>query len=323
SYSEDPFNEAPRSYIDRLDIRTGERVRVFESAADAHEELVAALDDDFEKFVLSRESPTTVKDYYLVERENGREERLTNNIDHTPEITAAERRMLVITRRDGFKFRAWVTLPADYRPGTRLPALFWFYPREFENQKDYDNRFDRYNKNRFRTVHPLRSVTILTRAGYAVVEPDAPIVGPKGRMNDTYLSDLMHNLAAVIDELDRQEIIDRDRLAIGGHSYGAFSTVNALIHTPFFRAGIAGAGNFNRTLTPFGFQRESRTLWEARDTYLTMTPLLYAERMQGALLLYHGLDDQNVGTNPMNSDFLFRALNGLGKNVVLYMYPHE
>lgn len=322
-YADDPFTEGPRTVIQRVEIRTGEESRIFESAADAHEEVVATLDDDFNHLVLSRESPTAVKDYYLVDRENETERRLTNNIDPAPELTAAEHRMIVVTRADGFKFRVWVTLPAGYQPGTRLPALLWQYPREYENQKEYDKGFDRYNKNRFRIVDPLRSMTILTQAGYAVVQPDVPIVGDKGRMNDQYIPDLRNNLSAVIDELDRQGIIDRNRLAIGGHSYGAFSTVNALVHTPFFRAGVAGSGNFNRTLTPFGFQKESRILWEARETYLELSPLLYADRMNGALLLYHGLNDQNVGTHPMNSDHLFHTLNGLGKNVALYMYPHE
>jgi dipeptidyl aminopeptidase/acylaminoacyl peptidase len=161
------------------------------------------------------------------------------------------------------------------------------------------------------------------RLGYAVVEPDAPIVGPAGKMNDNYEHDLRNNLAAVIDELDRREIIDRHRLAIGGHSYGAFSAVNAMVHTPFFKAGIAGDGAYNRTLTPLGFQSERRDLWEAKDVYLSMSPFLYANHLTGALLMYHGLGDQNVGTDPTNSMRLFHALNGLGKKTALYLYPLE
>src|SRR6185295_11405913 len=119
----------------------------------------------------------------------------------------------------------------------------------------------------------------------AVVEPDAPIIGPQGQMNNNYENDLRNNLAAVIDELDRRAIIDRSRLAIGGHSYGAFSTVNAMVHTPFFKAGIAGDGDYNRTLTPFSFQNERRTLWEAKDVYLAMSPFLHADHLTGALLM--------------------------------------
>ena len=134
-------------------------------------------------------------------------------------------------------------------------------------------------------------------------------------MNDNYVHDLRNNLAAVIDELDRRGLIDRTRLAIGGHSYGAFSTVNAMVHTPFFKAGIAGDGAYNRTLTPIGFQSERRDLWEAPNVYLTMSPFLYANHLTGALLMYHGLADQNVGTDPINSIRLYHALNGLGKTV--------
>jgi dipeptidyl aminopeptidase/acylaminoacyl peptidase len=142
-------------------------------------------------------------------------------------------------------------------------------------------------------------------------------------MNNNYVHDLLNNLAAVIDELDRRHLADRTRLAIGGHSYGAFSTVNAMVHTPFFKAGIAGDGAYNRTLTPIGFQSERRDLWEAPSVYLGMSPFLYANNLTGALLMYHGLADQNVGTDPINSIRLYHALNGLGKTTALYLYPLE
>src|SRR5690606_18576260 len=159
--------------------------------------------------------------------------------------------------------------------------------------------------------------------GYAVVLPDAPIIGPQGRMNDRYIPDLRNNLAAVIDELDRQGLIDRTRLGLGGHSYGAFSTVNAMVHTPFFKAGIAGNGNYNRLLTPIAVQTERDEVREARETDLALSPLLFAEQLNGALLMYHGMDDQNVGTHLINSIRLFHALNGLGKTAALYLYPYE
>jgi dipeptidyl aminopeptidase/acylaminoacyl peptidase len=142
-------------------------------------------------------------------------------------------------------------------------------------------------------------------------------------MNNNYVSDLRNNLSATIDELDKRQIIDRTRLAIGGHSYGAFSTVNAMVNTPFFKAGIAGDGAYNRTLTPLGFQTERRDLWTAPNVYLDMSPFLKANQLTGALLMYHGMADQNVGTDPINSTRLFHALNGLGKTVALYRYPFE
>jgi dipeptidyl aminopeptidase/acylaminoacyl peptidase len=214
-----------------------------------------------------------------------------------------------------------------------LPALFWIYPKEYVDQAAYNKSAgakggkggdgkDGDAPGRFVAVGP-RSMSLLTLVGYAVVEPDIPIVGPAGRINDNYVPDLRNSLWAVIDELDKRGIIDRDKLAIGGHSYGAFSTVNALVHTPFFKAGIAGDGNYNRTLTPMSFQTEKRHLWEARETYLEMSPLLWADRIHGALLMYHGMEDANVGTNPINAEFLFLSLRGLGKPAALYMYPYE
>jgi dipeptidyl aminopeptidase/acylaminoacyl peptidase len=228
----------------------------------------------------------------------------------------------MVTRADGVKFKVDVTLPADYRPGTRLPAMFWFYPREYAEQEAYERTLRTYNRNRYPT-QGTRSMELLTLVGYAVVQPDAPIMGETGRMNDNYVHDLRNNLAAVIDHLDREGIIDRHRLGVGGHSYGAFSTVNAMVHTPFFKAGIAGDGAYNRTLTPLGFQSERRDFWQAREVYLGMSPFLYANNLTGALLMYHGMDDQNVGTHPINSTRLFHALNGLGKTAALYMYPYE
>jgi len=321
-YSREVLSEAPRPFIDRVEIRTGKKERVFESAADRYERVTAVLDDDLKKLVISRESPTEVPNYFLKDRSSGAERQLTQNVDHAPEITQARREVIEVTRADGIKFWVKVTLPRDHQPGTRLPALLWIYPREYTNQAAYDRTKRTHNKNEFPRIGP-RTMEILVQAGYAVVLPDVPIIGPSGRMNDNYIHDLRNSLAAVIDELDRRGLVDRNRLAVGGHSYGAFSTVNAMVHTPFFKAGIAGSGNFNRTLTPFAFQSERRELWEARETYLEMSPILRADRLTGALLLYHGMDDQNVGTSPINSPRLFHALDGLGKTAALYLYPYE
>ena len=254
--------------------------------------------------------------------EGGNLRQLTQNIDYTPDLTTAPRRRFIVERPDGFKFRVNVTLPPGYRAGTRLPAMFWFYPREYEDQESYDEGARTYDKNAFPNFG-TRSMEYLVRLGYAVVEPDAPIIGKAGQMNNNYEHDLRNNLAAVIDELDRRELIDRQRLAIGGHSYGAFSTANAMVHTPFFKAGIAGDGNYNRTLTPLTFQSERRLLWDAKDVYLSMSPFLQANNLTGALLMYHGLHDQNVGTDPIHSPKLFHALNGLGKDAAMYLYPFE
>jgi dipeptidyl aminopeptidase/acylaminoacyl peptidase len=317
---------AARVWIDRVAIRTGERTRLYESTGDATESIATVLDADAGRLIVTRESPTAPPQSFLLTTATGEARQLTQNVDLFPALTAAQRRTVTARRADGYAFTVRVTLPADYTPGTRLPALFWFYPREYQDQEAYDRAAGGGSgggARRFATFGP-RSMAFLTTQGYAVVEPDAPIFAANGLPpNDNYVADLRNNLAATIDALDTLQLIDRHRLGIGGHSYGAFSAVNAMVHTPFFKAGIAGDGAYNRTLTPNGFQSERRDFWQGRETYLAMSPFLFADKLNGALLLYHSTDDQNVGTAPINSERLFHALQGLGKNVSLYMYPYE
>jgi dipeptidyl aminopeptidase/acylaminoacyl peptidase len=328
-YFEDPLQNAPRPFIDRVPIGNYDgKERIFQSSPDASERVSAMMDNDGEQVMVTRGSRTEIDDSYLFNLRTGGREKLTNNVDYTPEITNAQRRRFRFKRVDGFEFNGVVTLPPDYVEGTRLPAMFWFYPREYggedmaEAQKSYDERSRNLNKNAFPRVG-TRTMSILTKLGYAVVEPDLPIVGMPGAMNNNYVQDLRNSLWAVIDHLDKAEIIDRDRLGIGGHSYGAFGAANAMIHTPFFKAGIAGDGNYNRTLTPMAFQSERRYIWDAREVYFSMSPMLWANQMNGAFLMYHGMDDANTGTFPINSERMFQALNGLDKDASLYMYPYE
>ena len=316
-------DSAPQPFLDRIEIRTGQKTRVFTSARDQFEQVSAPLDADFNAAIVSRESPTVVPDSYRRDMQSGALTKLTSNKDFSPEITNAQRQAILVSRPDGFKFWVNLTLPQGWKQGDpKLPGMIWFYPYEYTDQAGYDRTKRATNKNRFPSLNP-RSMVYLVTQGYAVIEPDIPILGEQGRMNDNYVVDLRNNLSAVIDEIDRRGIVDRTKLGIGGHSYGAFSTVNAMVHTPFFKAGIAGDGNYNRTLTPNTFQSERRDLWEARETYLAMSPLLYADRLTGALLMYHNIDDQNVGTDPINSTRLFHALQGMGKTAALFMHPYE
>lgn len=321
SYAKDPMESAPRPFIDKISLIDAKRERVFESKADVYE-TATAIDDNLAQLVVSRQSPTMVPNSFLLERSTKAERRMTENQDFAPDLTQAKREWVSITRADGLKFWAKVTVPANYVSGTRLPAFFWFYPSEFTGQEAYDKGRKTFNKNLFNGMSPANKAALI-RLGYALVEPDSPIVGTADRKNDTYVSNLRNDLSAIIDELDRKGYIDRQRLAIGGHSYGAFSTANAMVNTPFFKCGIAGDGNYNRSLTPFGFQNEDRQIWEGREVYLNMSPILYVDQITGALLMYHGMEDQNVGTTPINSERMFAALQANGKPAALYMYPYE
>jgi dipeptidyl aminopeptidase/acylaminoacyl peptidase len=317
--------ETPKAFIDKVVIKTGEKTRVFEGENTGITERVSqVLDQDVKKLILTRENRTTPPQQFLFE--NGARKQLTNNEDLFPDLSRMVVQRFTVSRADGFTFRTVVYLPSNYQEGTRLPGFFWFYPREYTSQEQYDGpnqgQGGQDAQNTFQNFGTL-SKQFLVRLGYAVIENDSPIVGAQGQMNNNYVNDLRNNLSATIDELDRRALIDRTRLAIGGHSYGAFSTVNAMVNTPFFKAGIAGDGAYNRTLTPLGFQSERRDLWAAPNVYLDMSPFLKANQLTGALLMYHGMHDQNVGTDPVNSVRLFHALNGLGKTVALYNYPFE
>ncbi len=320
-----------KPYIDRIDMRSGAKKRVFTGKGGVLETIDAVDGVDIHVVFTTRQKKDVVPDSYRTDLATGTDVKLTANVDHAPWFHALKVERIQVTRVDGFKFFVKVTT-APAAKG-KLPAMFWIYPREYVDQAAYSRSAGAKGgkgakggatggAGRF-AAPAVRSMTLLTRLGYAVVEPDVPIVGPAGRINDNYVPDLRNSLWAVIDALDRRGIIDRDRLAVGGHSYGAFGTANALIHTPFFKAGIAGDGNYNRTLTPMSFQTEKRHLWEARETYLEMSPMLWADRMNGALLMYHGMEDANVGTHPANAEHLFASLRGLGKPAALYMYPYE
>lgn len=322
-YFKDPLRQAPREFVDRVELATGQKTRVIEGATDVAERIEFTPDPDFARVIVTRESPTQVPQLYLREK-GGNATKLTDNKDYIPDFTNAVRKRLVATRADGIKFVVNVTLPQGYQPGTRLPGMLWFYPREYTDQAAYDRTLRAENIHAYpdRHMNP-RPIEYLSALGYAVANFNPPIVGPAGRMNDNYISDLRMNLVAVIDELDRQGFIDRARLGIGGHSYGAFSTMNALAHTPFFKAGIAGDGMYNRTLTPNAFQSERRDFWTAQQTYTEMSPFFYADKIQGAVLMYHSLEDTNVGTDPISAVRMMQALRAHGKTAALYMYPYE
>lgn len=321
-YDRDWEHHAPRGFVNRVDIRTGKKTSVFEADSSAFETVTAVMDDSLSKVIVERQSSTMVPDSYLWDVAKGEPRKLTNNVDYTPELTHAVHKRIWVTRADGYRFLVNLTLPGEYKDGTRMPTLFWFYPYEYTDQGGYLRTLRTENIDEFPRSQP-RTIEYMITQGYAVADFDPPIVGTQGRMNDNYVSDLQSDLYAVIDQLDRDGYIDRTKLAIGGHSYGAFSTVNAMVHTPFFKAGIAGDGMYNRSLTPNGFQNERRDFWDGQKTYLDMSPFMSADKLSGALLMYHSLEDQNVGTALESSVRMLHALQGLGKTAALYMYPYE
>ncbi len=312
----------PRPFVDRISLEDASVERVFEGAADHYDQPLVPLDPDLTRMVVSREGKTTFPDSYLWTASAGLGANLTGNRDPFPEVTAAERVDFQFTRRDGLTVQGRVSLPVGYVEGTRVPAIFWTYPREFPRPEEYERAAIRArNHNAFHHLTWLRWSDIWLTQGYAVVYPDIPIVGEN--YNDTYIANLSDAMYAAIRAVDELGVVDIDRIGHGGHSYGAFATVNLLAHTPYFQAGIAGHGAYNRSLTPSGFQAERRVLWEAPHTYLDISPFFKADQIDTPLLMYHGGDDNNTGTWPMQSERLMHALTTLGKEAALFVYPFE
>lgn len=313
----------PRPFIDQIEITSGEKTRLFEGAKDMYERPLVPLDRNLDGLIISRESKTVYPNSYHWKKD-GTLAQLTNNQNPVPEFTNCQRVDFDFERRDGLKIQGNISLPTDYKKGDRVPAVFWTYPREFGSFKEYERAAIRSrNHNAYPRYSARNAADIWLSQGYAVVVPDIPIIGKGNTYNNNYVAHLVDSMYAAIRTVDAMGYVDVDRLGHGGHSYGAFATANILARSPFFKAGIAGDGAFNRTLTPMGFQSERRSIWEAQDLYLEMSPFFQADHIDTPLLMYHGAEDNNTGTFLIQSERLIQALTGLGKNAVLYIYPFE
>jgi dipeptidyl aminopeptidase/acylaminoacyl peptidase len=313
----------PQPFVDRVTIASGEKARVFEGSKEMFEQPLVALDSDLKQMIVQRESKTVFPDSYLWKPTGGMDN-LTRNQDPFPELTAAQRIDFTFTRRDGVEVQARISLPTDYQSGQRVPAMFWTYPREYSSVEDYErDALEDRNHNAFNQLRYLRWSDIWLSQGYALVAPDVPIIAKGNTYNDKYIQHMVDTLYAAIRKVDEMGMVDIDRIGHGGHSYGAFATANLLANSPFFKAGIAGNGAYNRTLTPMGFQSERRFIWDVQGLYLEMSPFFKADHIDTPLLMYHGADDNNTGTYPIQSERLMQALTGLGKTAVLYLYPFE
>ena len=211
-------------------------------------------------------------------------------------------------------------LPADYKAGARLPTLVWAYPFEFSDA----STAGQVTGHSARAFPELNYHQLVVLDGYALLDNAAmPIVGDPDTVNNTYVEQIQMDAKAAIDKAVEMGVADRDRVGVFGHSYGAFMTGNLLAHTTLFHAGVAESGAYNRTLTPFGFQSERRTFWEAPDVYSKMSPFWFADKIKTPLLLIHGEADDNTGTFPIQSERFYAAIRGNGGIVRLVMLPAE
>jgi len=316
--------EGNRPFLDSFNTITGEIHRHFRSEAPYYESPSIVLGKDARRVVTRREAVDEVPNYYIRNLADGTLRPLTRFEDPTPNLRDIQKEIIRYTREDGIPLTGTLYLPKGYSPEEDgpLPMLMWAYPREFKSA-DAAGQLDD-SPYRFDWLGWYSSVIWLTQ-GYAVLDgPTMPIVGEGDEQpNDTYVEQLVASAEAAIDEVVRRGVADPDRIAIGGHSYGAFMTANLLAHSDLFAAGLARTGAYNRTLTPFGFQSEDRTLWEAPDVYFEMSPFMHADSIDEPILLVHGDADSNPGTFPMQSERFYNALKGLGKTARFVLLPHE
>ena len=309
-------------FLATMDVQTGKRTTIWQSGERYYERVTRILDDRGRSFLTWRQSKT---DPPNLVRHRGRSQRmLTAYPDRAPQLAGVQKRLLTYQRADGVQLSATLYTPAGYdaeRDGP-LPMLMWAYPREHKS-KATASQVTR-SENTFSRPGGSSAMFVLTQ-GYALLDgPTMPIVGEgDAEPNDTYVEQLVASAQAAVDEVVGLGVADRDRIAIGGHSYGAFTVANLLAHSDLFRAGIARSGAYNRTLTPFGFQGEQRTYWEARDVYIEMSPFTWAAKINEPILLLHGEVDSNSGTYPVQSKRLYEALRGLGGTVRWVVLPYE
>lgn len=313
-----------RPFLDRLDLTTRATTRVWTAREGRYEsfvQFVTRAPDSARRFVLRTESPGEPPNYALWHERDGELARLTHEVDPHPGLSGVTRELVTYTRADGVPLSGTLLLPQDREPGRRLPLVIHAYPTEFADVRTAGQVSAA--PTRFTRLLGTSPAFFLLR-GYAVLEQATiPIVGPPETVNDTFIEQVVAAAEAAIDALAARGIIDEQRVGVIGHSYGALMVATLLAHSGRIRAGIARSGAYNRTLTPFGYQNERRTLWQAKQAYLDNSPFLFADRIKKPLLLIHGADDENPGTFPLQSQRLFHALAGLGGTARLVVLPHE
>jgi len=310
-------------FLNEFDIASFKTKQLWRCEAPYYETFVDFLNLEKQLIITSRESLTEQPNYYVRDVKKNKLKQITFLPHPYPMLKDIQKEVVKYKRSDGITLTGTLYLPAGYVKGSsQLPVLMWAYPEEFVDP----NLAGQVKGSQYRFTRPGRLSAIpWVVCGYAVFDNlGMPIVGKDGKLpNDTFVEQLVDNAKAAIDTLVSMKVADPNRIAIGGHSYGAFMTANLMAHSDLFAAGIARSGAYNRTLTPFGFQNEERSYWEASDVYNKMSPFMYADKINEPLLLIHGEVDNNSGTFPMQSERLFTAIKGHGGVSRLVILPFE
>jgi dipeptidyl aminopeptidase/acylaminoacyl peptidase len=311
-------------FLDQMNLKTSKTKRLYQSVYSDRLENLRQFDVKKNRLLVRIESPTDYPNYYFRDLKKMKLEQITSFENPFKSIQNVHKEVITYKRDDGLELSGTLYLPVGYNMAKKekAPMILWAYPREFKDKSSAAQ--NTANPNRF-TYPSYGSAIYWVTKGYVILDGAAfPIVGEGDEEpNDSFRRQLVANAKAAIDAVDALGYIDRNKVAVGGHSYGAFMVANLLSHCDLFAAGIARSGAYNRTLTPFGFQSEERNYWEAPEVYYTMSPFMHADKMKTPLLLIHGEADNNSGTYPLQSTRYFNALKGLGATVRLVMLPKE
>ena len=323
--SEGGSPEGSMPFLSTFNTSTKEQKILWRSQAPYYERVTKVLDKEGSLLITLKESTDMSPNYWLVNtKKRVAPKQITAFADPYPTLKGIKKQLITYPRKDGLNLSAVLYTPEGYDPSRdgRLPVVMWAYPREYKSAADAAQvRGSKYTFTRLSWGSPLYWVT----RGYAIMDQtEMPIVG-EGELepNDFFIEQLVANAEAAINKVVEMGVGDRSRIAVGGHSYGAFMTANLLSHTQLFAAGIARSGAYNRTLTPFGFQYEQRSYWEAPEVYFNMSPFSFADQVKTPILLIHGEADNNSGTFPIQSERYYNALKGHGATTRLVLLPHE
>ena len=323
--------DGDRPFLDRLDLKTLKTERLFRSERTCLERFLSFTSPDTRTFLTWHQSPTDPPNAFTrtlgspVDAPAGEatftssSAAITHIPDSTPEVRAIKKRLVKYKRADGLDLSFTLYTPPGYQEGTRVPTILYAYPLDYADASTAGQVAGSQE-----TFTQLRQYRLLLLAGYAIIDNAAfPIIGDPKKAYDTYLDQLVADAKAAVDKAVRLGVADPERIGVTGHSHGALMTVNLVAHSDLFRAGVATSGSFNKTLTPFGFQNERRSVWEATDVYLKVSPFFVADKMKTPLLIMHGAEDANPGTTPLQAHKLYEAIRGNGGTARLVMLPHE
>jgi len=325
--------DGDRPFLDRLDLKTLKSERLFRSDKTCYEQFLSFTGPDTKTFLTWHQSPTDPPNAFVrtLGKPVGNDApageamfastsvAVTHIPDPAPAVRAIKKRLVKYKRADGLDLSFTLYTPPDYKEGTRVPTILYAYPLDYADASKAGQVAGSQE-----TFTQLRQYRLLLLAGYAIIDNAAfPIVGDPKKAYDTYLEQLVADAKAAVDEAVRLGVADPDRIGVTGHSHGALMTANLVAHSDLFRAGVATSGSYNKTLTPFGFQNERRSVWEASDVYLKVSPFFSADKLKTPLLIMHGAEDANPGTTPIQSHKLYEAIRGNGGVTRLVILPHE